>query len=42
MIFLRSLQNLDADRFEKFTRNQIDPDMKRIKTHLLDPLLNNV
>lgn len=42
MIFLRSLQNLDADRFEKFTRNQIDPDMKRIKIHLLDPLLNNV
>lgn len=42
MIFLQSLQNLDADRFEKFTRVQTDSDTKRIKRHLLDPLLRHV
>lgn len=42
MIFLKSLQSLDENRFEKFTSVQTDFDTKRIKRHLLDPLLRHV
>ena len=42
MILLKSLQKLDSDQFEKFTRIQTDFDTQRIKRHLLDPLLNHV
>jgi HEAT repeat protein len=42
MILLKSLQKLDPERFEIFTGIQTDLDTKRIKSHLLDPLLSHV
>ena len=42
MILLKSMQKLDPDRFEIFTDIQTDFDSKRIKRHLLDPLLSHV
>lgn len=42
MVLLRSLQNLDLNRFEIFTNIQTDFDTQRIKRHLLDPLLRRV
>ena len=42
MVLLKSLQNLDANRFEKFTSIQTDLDTQRIKRHLSDPLLRHV
>ncbi len=42
MALLKSLQNLDVSRFEKFTSIQMDFDTQRITRHLSDPLLRHV
>lgn len=42
MILLKSLQNLDSNRFKIFTEIDTDIDTTRIKNHLSDPLLRHV